>query len=256
MGKEGTLVLNGDLEEVISLSTHTEASVLYYGFKDSNDLIAKNIEVSQQGQKFDVFYKGQDLGTFSIQLFGAYNVLNTLAVLASSLTAGLSAEEIKSGLLTFKGMKRRQEIIGTPKGITLIDDFAHHPTAVRETLAGIREHFKQNRIIAVFEPRSNTSRKKMFEEAYSTAFGQVDALYLSMPALRHNDNPADFIDGNTIIENAKKSSTNKDFTAFCMKNCDEVLDQLVPTLREGDVVVMMSNGSFDGIYEKIIHRLG
>ena len=182
--------------------------------------------------------------------------MNTLAVFAAVHVAGLTIEEIKKGLSSFKGMKRRQEIIGKPKGITLIDDFAHHPTAVRETLSGIREHFPNQKIIAVFEPRSNTSRKKMFEEAYSTAFESADALYLSMPALRHNDNPADFIDGKVIVNNAKNRAKNKDFYAICVQNCDQVLDELVPVLKDGDVVVMMSNGSFDGIYEKIMHRLG
>jgi UDP-N-acetylmuramate: L-alanyl-gamma-D-glutamyl-meso-diaminopimelate ligase len=96
----------------------------------------------------------------------------------------------------------------------------------------------------------------MFEEAYSTAFESADALYLSMPVLRHNDNPADFIDGKVIVNNAKNRTKNKDFYAICVQNCDQVLDELVPVLKEGDVVVMMSNGSFDGIYEKIMHRLG
>lgn len=254
--KNDHLVLNGDSEEVRSLAQHTEAKVFYYGLQDKNDFVAKNIQVSSEGQFFSVFYKGQDMGHFKISLFGAYNIMNTLAVFASAYIAGLTIKEIRTGLSSFKGMKRRQEIIGKPKGITLIDDFAHHPTAVKETLSGIREHFPSQRIIAVFEPRSNTSRKKMFEEAYGSAFTTADALYLSMPALRHNDNPADFINGNNIVHQAINMATNKDFRAFCVENCDQVLDSLVPILKEGDVVVMMSNGSFDGIYEKIVHRLG
>jgi len=258
MPADGLFVLNGDSAEVRKLAEHTEASVLYYGFNEGSDITAKNIKVSQEGQSFNVFYKGQDMGRFSIRLFGQYNVMNALSVCATAFHEGFTSEELQKGLSTFLGMKRRQEIIGKPKGIILIDDFAHHPTAVRETLGGIREHFKEHKIIAVFEPRSNTSRKKMFEDDYGKAFEAVDALYLSMPALRHNDNPADFIDGNTVIETAEKMAQNKDnfgFEAHCVGNCDQVLDLLVPTLKEGDVVVMMSNGSFDGIYEKIMQRL-
>lgn len=250
-----TFVLNGDSEEVRELAKHTKASVLYYGLKETNDIQAVNIQVSEKGQTFTVIYKGQDMGVCSIQLFGQYNIMNALSVFASAYTAGLSVEDIKKGFSTFKGMKRRQEIIGKPKGIVLIDDFAHHPTAVRETLSGIRAHFPTARLVAVFEPRSATSRKKMFESEYAHAFSDADALYLSMPALRVHDNPADFIDGNVVVQNAISTAKNKDFQAFCFNNCDEVLVKLVPTLTEGDVVVMMSNGSFDGIYEKILHKL-
>ncbi|MBU3668463.1 MAG: UDP-N-acetylmuramate:L-alanyl-gamma-D-glutamyl-meso-diaminopimelate ligase [Candidatus Taylorbacteria bacterium] len=255
VSNDGHLVLNGDSDEVTSLAPHTSAHVAYYGLKDINDFVAKDITVTEEGQSFTVLYKGQDLGRYSICLFGAYNVMNALAVFAASYLSGLSLDEIRAGLETFKGMKRRQEIIGKPKGVILIDDFAHHPTAVRETLQGIREHFPKNKLIAVFEPRSNTSRKKMFEDDYAHAFQSADELYLSMPALREMDNPADFIDGTVIVETAIKVSKNKDFRAFCVRNCDEVLEQLVPTLKEGDVVVMMSNGSFDGIYEKILNKL-
>lgn len=258
MPKDGLLVLNGDSAEVRKLAEHTESSVLYYGFNEDSDITAKNIKVSQEGQSFNVFYKGQDMGLFSIRLFGQYNVMNALSVCATAFHEGFTSKELQKGLSTFFGMKRRQEIIGKPKGIILIDDFAHHPTAVRETLGGIREHFKEHKIIAVFEPRSNTSRKKMFENDYGKAFEAVDALYLSMPILRHNDSPVDFIDGNIVIKTAEKMAKNKGkscFKAHCVSSCDQVLDILIPTLKEGDVVVMMSNGSFDGIYEKIMHKL-
>jgi UDP-N-acetylmuramate: L-alanyl-gamma-D-glutamyl-meso-diaminopimelate ligase len=254
LNKDGLLILNGDSEEVRSLAQHSAAPVLYYGFTENCDVTAINITVDEKGQHFDLVFKGQTIGHFDIRLFGKYNLANTLSVCAIALHEKLSTEEIQEGLKTYLGMKRRQEIKGVFKGITIIDDFAHHPTAVRETLGGIREHFPNNRIIAVFEPRSNTSRKKMFEEDYGNAFGSVDALYLSMPHLRHNDVASDFIDGQRVINTAKKARNNA-FTAICVSNCDEVLEQLVPDLKEGDVVVIMSNGSFDGIHEKLISRL-
>lgn len=260
----GLLVLNGDSDEVRSLATHTSAAVLYYGFDAGNDVTAKDVVVDAKGQSFTLVYKGDSLGEMNIQLFGKYNLANTLAVIAVSLHQGLSFDEIKKGLTTFNGMKRRQEIRAVVNGITVIDDFAHHPTAVRETLGGIREHFPNNRIFAIFEPRSNTSRKKMFEQDYGNAFSKVDGLVLSMPELRHNDNPTDFIDGNVVVETVTRIATqttdsksnntalNKDFYAVCVKNGHEAIEKIAAKAMPGDVLVIMSNGSFDGIHEKLI----
>lgn len=252
--KGGLLVLNGDSQDVRELSKHTQADVLYYGFENDNDndVTAKDIVVDDKGQSFTLVYKGDNLGRLSIRLFGKYNLANTLAVVAVSLHQGLSFKEICNGLVTFNGMKRRQEIVATVNGITIIDDFAHHPTAVRETLAGIREHFPSNRIFAIFEPRSNTSRKKMFEYDYANAFTRVDGLVLSMPELRHNDNPSDFIDGNVVVEESKSKAINKDFYAVCVKNGHEAIEKIAAKAIPGDVLVIMSNGSFDGIHEKLI----
>lgn len=254
----GVLVLNGDLQEVRELSKHTEADVLYYGFDVNNDVTAKDIVVDDKGQSFTLVYKGAELGQLSIRLFGKYNLANTLAVVAIALNQNLSFDQIRDGLATFNGMKRRQEIVATVNGITIIDDFAHHPTAVRETLGGIREHFPNNRIFAIFEPRSNTSRKKMFEHEYANAFVNVDGLVLSMPELRHNDNPSDFIDGNVVVSEAAKVSkmaNNKaenDFYGVCVKNGHEAIEKIAAKATSGDVLVIMSNGSFDGIHQKLI----
>lgn len=256
----GLLVLNGDSTEVRSLESFTKASVLYYGFDEKNDVVAKDIQPNDKGQSFTLIYKGKDMGRISIQLFGKYNLANALAVISVALHEGVSIEKIQNGLKTFNGMKRRQEIRAVVNGITIIDDFAHHPTAVRETLGGIREHFPNNRIFAIFEPRSNTSRKKMFEHDYGHAFSQVDGLVLSMPALRANDNPADFIDGGVIVADATNMANNKakgeaksgDFYAICVANGHEAIEKIAAKAAPGDVLVIMSNGSFDGIHEKLI----
>lgn len=248
----GLLVLNGDSAEVRELSKHTKASVLYYGFEENNDVTAKDVVVSDKGQSFDLIYKGENLGNLSIRLFGKYNLANTLAVIAVALSQGLTFEQLKNGLATFNGMKRRQEIVATVGGVTIIDDFAHHPTAVRETLGGIREHFPNNRIFAIFEPRSNTSRKKMFEHDYANAFVNVNGLVLSMPELRHNDKADDFIDGGVVVSEAKNKASNKDFYGVCVANGHQAIEKIASIATAGDVLVIMSNGSFDGIHQKLI----
>lgn len=258
---DGLLILNGDQEEVRGLAPYAKengASVLYYGFGDNCDVVAKDISVDEKGQHFTLVYKGQNMGKFSIGLFGKYNLANALSVSAAALHEGITSDQLREGLVTFLGMKRRQEIRASINGIIVIDDFAHHPTAVRETLSGIRDRFPLRRIIALFEPRSNTSRRKMFEHEYGKSFSEVNALYLSMPALRPNDKKEEFIDGNVVVSDAKNMAMNKGilgFEAFCVSNGDEALSKLAPQLKSGDVVVIMSNGSFDGIHEKLIKIL-
>jgi UDP-N-acetylmuramate: L-alanyl-gamma-D-glutamyl-meso-diaminopimelate ligase len=258
----GLLVLNGDSAEVRTLAPFTKASVLYYGFEKNNDVVATDILPDDKGQSFTLIYKGIDMGRVFVRLFGKYNLANALAVITVALHEGVTIEQIQNGLSTFNGMKRRQEIRAVVNGVTIIDDFAHHPTAVRETLGGIRDHFPNNRVFAIFEPRSNTSRKKMFEADYGHAFSQVDGLILSMPALRANDNPADFIDGNVIVSEASKASNmpnlkannnaQKDFYAVCVANGHEAIEKIAARAKPSDVLVIMSNGSFDGIHEKLI----
>lgn len=274
MPDKGLFILNGDSGEVRSLAQFTKPSVnvLYYGFSENCDITAKDIKVDELGQHFTLIYKGQSLGQFIINLFGKYNLANALAVCAIALNENISKDELRKGLKTFLGMKRRQEIKAVVNGVTIIDDFAHHPTAVRETLSGIRERFPNRRIIALFEPRSSTSRKKIFEHEYGKSFDNIDALYLSMPALREHDNPADFIDGNLVVNDvktlkmaqniAKNISENKSvedcFEAHCVSNGDEALKMLTPNLNKGengDIVVIMSNGSFDGIHQKLIDAI-
>jgi UDP-N-acetylmuramate: L-alanyl-gamma-D-glutamyl-meso-diaminopimelate ligase len=310
--KDGLLVLNGDIPEVRDLAQYAQSKVLFYGLGldpdsaspnsspghksvESLDIYIENLKINQKGQYFDVIYKGKDIGGFSISLFGQYNILNALSVIAICLEEGLAVDDIKVGLPAYLGMKRRQEVVYEDliNNITIIDDFAHHPTAVKETLSGIKDRYKgsdaglglesadnlalnqesvqKRRIIAVFEPRSVTSRKKMFEKAYSMAFSDADLVYISMPDLREVDNPSDFIDGNLIVshinrENTMVSSDNTtsnvesiasgtENIAFCVKNAENVLQKLVPEIRPGDVIVIMSNGSFDGIHQKLVSAL-
>lgn len=251
MPEDGLLILNSDWAEVKALANYTKAKVLFYGLESGNNITAENISIDETGQHFDLIVSGNNLGRLTIKLFGKYNLVNALSVCAMGLNESLSFEQIKKGLETFNGMKRRQEIISEEKNITIIDDFAHHPTAVRETLLGIRDRFKNRRIITLFEPRSVTSRKKLFEKDYGNSFLSSNILFLSMPALRVVDNPEDFINGDTVVSEVNKNGTK----AFCVKNSEEVLKLLMPELKPGDVVVIMSNGSFDGIHKKIIKSL-
>ena len=250
----GHLLLWGDDQNVRELAKEAKCNVYFYGLKGDNQITAQSIKVTAGEQKFNLVLNGKELGEISTTLHGKHNLLNSLAVCGLSIANGLSFEKIKDGMATFKGMKRRQEIIGEMRGISIIDDFAHHPTAVRETISAIREKFPNRRLVCFFEPRSNTSRRKLFEEDYGRAFDAADKVYLSVPPLRHNDTREDFIDEEKVTD-AINERGQDDTKAKYFPKADALLESATPEFKEGDVVLIMSNGSFDGIHQKLLARL-
>ena len=176
-------------------------------------------------------------------------MLNCLAVIIAADAWGVDRADDRAALATFKNVRRRAEVRGEENGVTVIDDFAHHPTAVRETLRGLRNRYPSRRLIAVFEPRSWSSRLAVFQDEYANAF--VDADYVLI---------ASVFDSQKALEKGKTLDTRKliadiakqDKPAFALANAAEIVEHLQPQLREGDVVAIMSNGGFDGIHEKLL----
>ena len=191
------------------------------------------------------------MGTFFVTLHGNHNLLNTLAVCGMAIAEGVSIESLRDGLKTFKGMRRRQEIVGEVGGVTVVDDFAHHPTAVRETIKAIKEKFVGRRLVVFFEPRSNTSRRKIFEEEYSRAFDGADEVYLSVPPFRHNDRREDFIDAPKMAE----VISGRGPKASVFDDAESLLKSALLNIKKGDIVLVMSNGSFGGIHQKLLKSL-
>jgi len=230
----------------------TEATIYFYGVLPGNAIQATNIRVDSEkgGQYFDITIEGNMYTDFFIPMFGVYNVENALSVIAIALKEGIEEALIKNALATFQGAEQRQQVL-FDGDVTVIDDFAHHPTAVRVTLQGIREHYPTRRIIAVFEPRSNASRRKDFEIPYSEAFDSADIVVLKTPPFRHNDVVDNFVDLNTVVSNLQKK--NKETFAF--STTDEIVQYLIQNKKTGDVIVLMSNGHFDGLREKLVSEL-
>lgn len=249
---DGALFLCGDHDEVKKLGVAALCEVVTYGFNPENDITAKNIRVTDRGQYFELFIKGELKGEFFITLPGNHNLLNALSVCGIAMREGITLEQLRHGLETFKGMKRRQEVVAEKGGITVIDDFAHHPTAVRETISAIKGKYSERRLVAFFEPRSNTSRRKIFEEDYGKAFAGAGLVFISTPALRPGDNPLVFIDPDHVVETIRKDNIE----AYAVCNADELLAKALPLLKAGDVVLIMSNGAFDGIHTKLADALG
>ena len=202
---------------------------------------------------FKVFREGKHWGEFKTPLIGDFNLLNCLAVIIAADAWGMSQDSIAAALSSFKNVRRRAEVRGESQGVTVIDDFAHHPTAVRETLNALRNKYQQRRLIAVFEPRSWSSRLAVFQDEYAHAFAAADYVII-----------ANVFDSQKVTEKGRMLDTDKLISdiarlskpAFAMPGADEIIERLLPELRRGDVVAIMSNGGFGGIHEKLLVALG
>lgn len=221
-----------------------------YGCEDSKYALLRR---SQEGTKQifeirDPFAK-QYIGT--LNLAGAYNVQNAIAVFAACQLCNLPAHDILEGIASFKGVKRRQELWGTGSGITLIEDFAHHPTAVAKTLEAIREAFPTKRLWAVFEPRSNTTRRNIFEKEYIEALSYADVIAISDVVMRHNDVGVELLKVPAIC----RALQRKGKKASSFPNYGALKNHIISEAQANDVIVMMSNGSFGGIIPELADLL-
>lgn len=251
--EDGLLALNGDDPEVRALAAHTRARVRFFGFEDGDDHVtATDVRPVEGGQRFTLVAAGKRLAEIFLPMSGWVNRFDALGVCAIALDEGIAPEAIAAAFATFRGMKRRQEILGETGGVIVVDDFAHHPTAVAATVAAVQERWPSRRTVAVFEPRSNSSRRKVFEDPYADALAEADAVFLSAPPLRHNDRPDDFLDSGAVA--ARIAARGVPAAAF--GSADALLPPLLDALRPGDVALVMSNGSFDGLHRKLLAALG
>ena len=192
------------------------------------------------------------MGRFRTRLFGNFNLLNCLAVIIAADAWGISASRIGEALETFKNVRRRTEVRGLERGVTIIDDFAHHPTAVRETLGALRHRYSKQRLIAVFEPRSWSSRLAVFQDEYAKAFADADYVVIAGVFDREKVNEKGrMLDTSQLIEEISKSGKS----VCALPGADEIVLHLLPQLEVGDVVAVMSNGGFGGIHEKLLAGL-
>ena len=248
---DGILVAIGGDENVWEIVQDAKCPVETYGMGGDYTWKAKNVSHQEGITHYDVDYKNRKFGSFRSPLLGNYNVLNALAAFALAHHAGLSPSQIQAGLETFKGIKRRQEIIGKPGGIILIDDFAHHPTAVKETLSAMRGAWPGVRLWAIFEPRTHTSRRNIFQEAYTNAFEAADDVLIANVFSSAKIAPEERLDPKTIVEVLKASGKQ----AFFMPSVNEIIQHILKEVQPGDVVAILSNGGFEGIHERLLKKL-
>jgi len=243
----GFLILHKSVLEHLDTSC-CHGKVITYG-DTSSDLSYTIDSVNASGTIFSLHYKNRDMfENIFVPMFGDYNIANASAVFALACAEGLRPEKVITALATYPGVHERQEVLGERDGVTVMRDFAHHPTAVQVTLEGLHAHYPDHRIVCVFEPRSITSRKKSFEHIYPEALHSADISIIVTPPFRPGDNKTDFIDVSVITKTLQSSGR----TAFSAVNPQDAFAILSIEAKSGDVVVFMSNGDLGGIPEMFL----
>jgi UDP-N-acetylmuramate: L-alanyl-gamma-D-glutamyl-meso-diaminopimelate ligase len=201
--------------------------------------------------RWEVWHGGAPWAQFEMSLAGEHNALNATAAAALAFGLGIDLASIQSALASFKSVKRRLEVRAVVNGITIIDDFAHHPTAIRETLRALRSVYPEARLWAVLEPRSNTLRRKVLENDLVESLRLADCVVLSAVYQQQRIPDAERLHPEEVVQALRAHGTR----AELHDGGDAIVDAIAPQLEKGDVVAILSNGAFDGIYEKLPARL-
>jgi UDP-N-acetylmuramate: L-alanyl-gamma-D-glutamyl-meso-diaminopimelate ligase len=247
------LAVCADFPEALDVSVTTRANRLTYGLK-FGEFRAGAIRVGADGAHFDIERDGNRvLENVHLTIGGRMNVANALGAYVLLSQCGVPGQEIAAGLESFTGVVRRQEVIGEGGGVTVIDDFAHHPTAIGVTLEAIAERFPGRRILAAFEPRSNTARRNVFQQGFAAAFDRAARVYLGPVYFKDNDPipPDGRLDTHQLAESI---GARGPAAAACDSN-DEILELMLKEARAGDVAVFMSNGPFDNLKNRFLAAL-
>jgi UDP-N-acetylmuramate: L-alanyl-gamma-D-glutamyl-meso-diaminopimelate ligase len=252
---KGTLVAGWDSPMVRELAPETFAALESFGFgteaADEADWRAEEVEFGADATRFRVVHRGEEWGRVETPLAGAFSVRNCLAAIAAAEAIGADREGVREGLRTFESVRRRMEVRGTVRGVTVIDDFAHHPTAVRETIDAVRQKYAGRPLVAVFEPRSYTAQRAEFQEPYVRAFGGAERIVLAglFHPERYTENTA--IHPEEMVAAWREGGKEADHIA----EPDDIVRRLVPALKGDEVVLVMSNGGFGNIHQKLMDAL-
>ncbi len=248
--RNGLLLLGADSPDAIALQAAAVSPVQTFGLASNADWQAHDIQAAEGLTQFSVRRNGKLFGPFYSSLLGAHNVRNALAAIAVGAHVGLDAATLAAGLRGFKGIKRRLETVGIAGGVTVLDDFAHHPTAVRETLSALRSGYSARRIWAVFEPRSASSCRRIFQQDFGRSFGAADEVVVAA-VFRSSLPQHERLSAEELVEDLRSRAQR----ARYIPDVDTIIQTVVRERRDGDVVVLMSNGAFGGIHQKLLKAL-
>ncbi|MBI4775781.1 MAG: UDP-N-acetylmuramate:L-alanyl-gamma-D-glutamyl-meso-diaminopimelate ligase [Deltaproteobacteria bacterium] len=249
--EQGLLIANHQDPAVRSLFPYAKSRIETFSMGGEGNWAAEVSGFDNGFMAFDVRRDGARYGRFHLPMVGEHNVRNALAVLALGHAIGLDPETMKEALRTFKGVRRRQEIRGIKKGVIVMDDFAHHPTEVRETVRAVRSAYPERRLVSVFEPRTNTSRRDVFQAIYPQSFEGSDLILIREPPDLKKVVEGERFSSRRLVEDLKTNGKQ----AYYFPDTDAILEYLRETCREGDLVLIMSNGGFDGIHGRLLELL-
>ena len=244
--RNGLVLANGDDPNIEPLLRIKHCPIRRFGLGENNEVRARVRELAAEHSEFEL-----DGRVYSIPLIGELNVRNALAVAGCALHCGLTPEQIQSAFSTFQGIRRRMEVRGSEGGVAVVDDFGHHPTAIRETVRALRVRFPGRRLWAVFEPRSNTTRRNVFQVELAEALGLADRVVVSEIARLELLSPSERLDPVRLMNDLHAVGR----PAWYLPNVDSIVHQVVSEASSGDVVCVFSNGGFGGIHEKLLSAL-
>jgi len=247
--QDSFLIANISDPIIKKLINNKKCNIETYGTDDSIWKITKKI-IEPPWTKFELYYKNELFDTYKTPLMGNHNLLNTVSAIAVLNNLKIDKKNINEGLKNFKGVKRRQEVYGVVNGITVMDDFAHHPTAVRETIKAIRP-FYNGKIFAVFEPRTNSSRRNVFQNIYPDSFNDADIICTIKPPLLEKIPENERFSSQQLTIDLKKK--NKD--AYYFETSQEIINFVKKNASKEDIILVMSNGGFDNICQRLIDDL-
>jgi len=264
----GLLVVCAESADAVAIARHAKCRVEQYMVVDDGNepppevaWWAQHSEVGKSGRvAFDVFYRapgrvaggGERVEHFESLLVGRHNVANCVAAVAVAHARGVPTSDILRGVASFAGVRRRQELRGIAGGVTVLDDYAHHPTAVRETLKALRKRYPKRRLIAVYEPRSATSRRRTFQAEFAEAFAHADEVVVGRLFDPSKIPPSERFDPERLALDLHRSGTKASY----VPDVDTIVKQLAESAGPGDVVCVLSSGSFDGLHDKLLDEIG
>jgi UDP-N-acetylmuramate: L-alanyl-gamma-D-glutamyl-meso-diaminopimelate ligase len=248
--RNGLLLVGDDSPHAAGLTKYAVSPAETFGTSSHATWQATDIESVAGLTQFKVRRHGQPFGRFASPLLGVHNVRNAVAAIAVGNHVGITPGDLADGLRAFKGIKRRLEIVGEAAGVTVLDDFAHHPTAVHETLAALRSGYPNRRIWAVFEPRSASSCRRVFQDDFARAFSAADEVIVAA-VFRSSLPDSERLSAEQLVDDLRAREQH----ARHIAEVDDIIATIVNEHRNGDIVVLMSNGGFGGIHRKLLKAL-
>jgi UDP-N-acetylmuramate: L-alanyl-gamma-D-glutamyl-meso-diaminopimelate ligase len=244
--QNGMVLLNGDDRNCVEVARHCLAQILEVGFSKNCAQRIRDVTYSESGSRFKL---GE--AEFEVPLIGEFNVRNAAMAATAARFYRVSDSKIQNALKSFSGIARRQEVRGEANGVKVIDDFGHHPTAIAQTLKALRHRYPGHRLWAIFEPRSNTTRRAVFQKSLPAALSLADGVFISQVARLEQIPENERLQPEAVVRDIAREKR----PAFYEKDANAIVERIVPLLQPNDVVTVFSNGGFDGIHEKLLARL-
>jgi UDP-N-acetylmuramate: L-alanyl-gamma-D-glutamyl-meso-diaminopimelate ligase len=244
--QNGMVLLNGDDPNCVEVARDCLAQMIEVGLSENCAQRIRDAAYSSDGSRFKL---GDD--SFEIPLIGEFNVRNAAMAATAARFYDVPSPKIRAALKSFSGIARRQEVRGEARGVKVIDDFGHHPTAIGQTLHALRHRYPGHRVWAIFEPRSNTTRRAVFQQQLPDALRVADGVFIAQVAKLEQISQEERLKPEAVVDAI--AATGR--PAFYEENANAIVDRIVPMLQPKDIVAVFSNGGFDNIHEKLLARL-